>query len=359
MAKAKTKVSNVNSFMTKALKGLDNELAVIADGALKTDVTGYIGTGNHVLNAMFSGSIFGGMPSGRLATLAGAPATGKTFFALNIARATLGDSENTMVVLLDSEAAYKSEMLEKFFGNLRERILHVPVATIEDASASVNKILDQIIEDKENAPKVIFILDSLGMLTSRSELANVKSDDPKADVGRMQKLTKAMYRTICLRIAHANATFLTLCHTYESMSAYGGTNVSGGQGLAYSSDLILMLNKGKEKDSEGNQTGINVGVRAFKSRLVKEGTRHSVTLDFNSGIARFSGLADLAVDLEVFKKEGRQVVLPNGELVFQSQITDEVFTDDVLKAIDAKVQQVFKMGNVPVEEKPEKVLLEE
>lgn len=345
--------ANPQGFLARARVKLDDPLVTVGAERLVTDVGGYIDTGNYVMNAMYSGSIYGGLPRGKFAGLAGESQTGKSFFAFNVAKTLLNTNPNAAVIFIDTEAAYTTESMDNWFGQHRDRIMHIPLSLIEDCRKKINEVLDDLI-DNSDTTEVFLVVDSLGMMTSLDEMGTVikVAEAQKADVGRMQKLIKAMFRTVTLRMALAKATGLVTMHTYPSFDKYTADQLAGGRGVLYAADNIQVLGKSKiqheVKDSGGKkvkiQTGSSVSMGCYKSRVIKAGIRNNVDIDFNTGMDRFSGLWEMALDVGVFKKVGTKVALPNGELKFGAHITPTDFSKETLDAIDAEVQKRYKLG---------------
>ncbi len=352
MAKADKKTltktsSGSGGFLAKALKAMNNPLASIATEDLKTDSGEAVDTGSYTLNLIFNGSIFGGVPEGKIIGLSGQPATGKSFFSAYIGESFLRQNDTNLLFIFDSESAYTTKDIQARFTINCDRVVHVPVATVEEFNRQVNEVLDGLIVDGAEAPKCMFILDSLGMLTSNSELASLVSTDPKADMGRQQKILKATFRSVTMKLAQTHSTMIVLAHSYKEIGAmYPQDLIAGGQGLQYAASTILFLSKTADKDkTTGERFGTNVRVRAFKSRFVREHSVVHTNISFDQGLSKFGGLDDLALAVGVFQKDGNKVVLPNGKSKFQSQIVDEDYTPEVLAAIDMAAQLIYKFGS--------------
>lgn len=145
------------------LKETGNEYAAVAEEGIEAgDITGYIGTGSYSLNALLSGSIYGGIPANKVTALAGEPSTGKTFYALNIVREFLKANPQAYVFYFESESAISKQMLVDRGVDVK-RVGVLPVATVQEFRTQAIKILDRYMEQKEKLP-MLFVLDSLGNL---------------------------------------------------------------------------------------------------------------------------------------------------------------------------------------------------
>jgi len=337
--------------MSKYLKNLLSKIenpdaSIVADGIDGADVAGYIDTGSYVLNALLSGSIYGGLPNNKISCLAGDPATGKTFYAIGIAGQFLKDHKDGVVIYFDTEQAVTSDMFNAR-GVDPERIAVIPVATIEEFKTQALKIVNDIIEQPEDDRKPVFmILDSLGMLSTRKEMTDSAEGKDVRDMTKAQQ-TKATFRVLTLKLGKAKIPMLLTNHTYQVIGSYVPTKeLGGGSGLKYAASTIVTLSKKKDKQDD-EVVGNLITCKLYKSRLTKENKIVQVQLNFDSGLNRYYGLVDLALDCGIFKKNSTKIELPDGTKVFEKHINEEpekYFTADILKQIDEKVQEEFKYG---------------
>jgi len=337
--------------MSKYLKSLITKInnpdaKLVADGLEGSDVTGFIDTGSYVLNALLSGSIYGGLPNNKISCLAGDPATGKTFYALGIASQFLKDHEEGVVIYFDTEQAVTTDMFESR-GIDTNRIAVVPVATIEDFKTQALKIVNDVLETPEDERKPMFmVLDSLGMLSTEKEMNDSAEGKNVRDMTKAQQ-TKATFRVLTLKLGKANIPMLLTNHTYQVIGAYVPTKeLGGGIGLKYAASTILTLSKSKDKGEEG-VVGNFIKCTNYKNRFVKENTQVETRLNYTTGLSRYYGLTDLAIKYGVFKKVSTRIELPDGSKVFEKNIDDEpekYYTKDVLDKLDANIQKDFKYG---------------
>jgi len=205
----------MSKYLTNLLSKLNNpDAAIVADGIDGADVTGFIDTGSYVLNALLSGSIYGGLPANKISCLAGDPATGKTFYAIGIATQFLKDHKDGVVIYFDTEQAITSDMFAQR-GIDSKRIAVVPVATIEEFKNQALKIVNDVLETPEEDRKPIFmVLDSLGMLSTNKEMSDSAEGKDVRDMTKAQ-LTKATFRVLTLKLGKAKIPLLLTNHTYQ------------------------------------------------------------------------------------------------------------------------------------------------
>lgn len=337
--------------MSKYLKNLigkiNNPDAKIAEEGLDgSDVTGFIDTGSYALNALLSGTIYGGLPNNKISCLAGDPATGKTFYAIGIASQFLKDNKDGVVVYFDTEQAITSDMFKQR-GIDMERVAVVPVSTIEEFKTQSLKIVNDVIEQPEEDRKpVLFVLDSLGMLSTEKEMNDSAEGKNVRDMTKAQQ-TKATFRVLTLKLGKAKIPMLMTNHTYQVIGAYVPTKeLGGGVGLKYAASNILTLSKSKDKTDEG-VVGIFIKCTNYKNRFVKENMHVETRLNYTSGLSRYYGLTDLAIKYGIFKKVSTRIELPDGSKVFEKNIDDDpekYYTKDILDKLDAEIQKDFKYG---------------
>ena len=205
----------MSKYLTNLLSKLNNpDAAIVADGIDGADVTGFIDTGSYALNALLSGSIYGGLPANKISCLAGDPATGKTFYAIGIATQFLKDHKDGVVIYFDTEQAITSDMFAQR-GIDSKRIAVVPVATIEEFKNQALKIVNDVLETPEEDRKPIFmVLDSLGMLSTNKEMNDSAEGKDVRDMTKAQ-LTKATFRVLTLKLGKAKIPLLLTNHTYQ------------------------------------------------------------------------------------------------------------------------------------------------
>ena len=337
--------------MSKYLKSLIGKInnpdaKIVEEGLEGSDVTGFIDTGSYVLNALLSGTIYGGLPNNKISCLAGDPATGKTFYAIGIASQFLKDNKDGVVVYFDTEQAVTTDMFKQR-GIDTERVAVVPVATIEEFKTQSLKIVNDILEQPEDERKpVLFVLDSLGMLSTEKEMNDSAEGKNVRDMTKAQQ-TKATFRVLTLKLGKAKIPMLMTNHTYQVIGAYVPTKeLGGGIGLKYAASNILTLSKSKDKTEEG-VVGIFIKCTNYKNRFVKENMNVETRLNYTSGLSRYYGLTELAIKYGIFKKVSTRIELPDGAKVFEKNIDEEpekYYTKEILDRLDTEIQKDFKYG---------------
>ncbi len=344
----------MSNMFNSLLKEIDNEYAGIADEGVEAgDVTGFIGTGSYSLNALLSGSIYGGLPANKVTALAGEPSTGKTFYAINIVRQFLRDNESGFVFYFESESAISKQMLADR-GIDTKRVAVVPVATIQEFRTQAVKILDKYIEEKTNKdrPPMLFVLDSLGNLSTTKEMEDIADGKDTRDMTRAQ-LVRGAFRVLTLKLGKAQVPLIVTNHVYDVVGSYVPMKkMGGGSGLEYAASSILFLSKKKDKDKTDNSvTGAIITANLKKARLTIENKKVETLLDYTSGLDPYYGLVDLAEKFGIFKKVSTRFELPDGTKAFESAILKEpekYFTKEILDLIDDKCKDEFLYGKSSV-----------
>lgn len=336
------------------IKETGNEYAgIVDDGVEAGDVTSFIGTGSYSLNALLSGSIYGGLPGNKVTALAGEPSTGKTFFAMNMVRQFLRDNEKGFVFYFESESAISKKMLEDRGVDVK-RMAIMPVATIQEFRTQAVKILDKYLEQKERLP-MMFVLDSLGNLSTEKEMQDIADGKDTRDMTRAQ-LIRGAFRVLTLKLGKANVPLVVTNHIYDVVGAYVPTKkMGGGSGLEYAASTILFLSKKKDKqlDDDDGRTGAVITAHTKKARLTIEDKKVETWLNYASGLDPYYGLVALAEKFGIFKKVSTRYELPNGEKAFESQIKktpEKYFTKEVLDQIDEACKGEFLYGESNVTE---------
>ena len=193
-----------SSFFTGIIKEIDNEFAAVAsDGISAGDITQYVDTGSYILNALLSGSVYGGLPSNKITALAGESSTGKTFYALSVVRHFLETDPDAGVIYFESESAISRSMIEER-GIDSKRMIIVPVTTVQEFRTQAVKIVDKYLTQKESDRKpLMFVLDSLGMLSTTKEIGDTEAGKDTRDMTRAQVL-KGAFRVLTLKLGLAN-----------------------------------------------------------------------------------------------------------------------------------------------------------
>jgi len=315
-------------------------------GETVNDNRSTIDTGSYVLNALVSGSIYGGASSNAVTALAGDEGTGKTYILLTTIRSFLENNEEGTVIYFESEGAIDKNMLVDR-GIDVERVYIVPVATVQDFRTQANKVLNEYEKLKESDREpMIFALDSLGMLSTNKEVADIADGKDTRDMTRAQ-LIRGAFRTLTLKLAVLNVPLFITNHTYASVgSMFPTKEVAGGGGLKFAASTIIMLSKKKEKD--GNDVVGNViHCKTYKSRLSKENQQVDIRLFYESGLDRYFGLLELAEKYEILTRMGSRFILPDGTKEYAKTVyknPSKYFTDELMQQIDEAAQREFSYG---------------
>ena len=337
----------MSNFLKDIIKQTGNEYATLAsDGISGADVDSFIDTGSYTFNALLSGSLYGGLPSNKITAIAGEAATGKTFFALGLCKSFLDKDENAGVVYFESESAISKEMIEDR-GLDSSRMVIVPVATVQEFRAQAIKILDKYLEqDESKRQPMMFVLDSLGMLSTTKEMEDTADGKETRDMTRSQ-IVKSTFRVLTLKLGKANIPMIMTNHTYDVIgSMFPQKEMGGGSGLKYAASSIIYLGKRKEKDGT-EVVGNIIHCKNYKSRLTKENAQIDVRLTYKQGLDKHYGLLDLALKYGIFEKSSTRVKLPDGKTVFGKQINDnpdDYFTKEILDQIDEHTKKDFRYG---------------
>jgi len=330
------------------IKETGNEYASIAeDGIESGDVTGLINTGSYSLNALLSGSLYGGIPANKVTAFAGEPSTGKTFYAINICRQFLKDNPEGFVFYFESESAISKSMLADRGIDTR-RIAIMPVATIQEFRTQAVKILDKYMEQKERKP-MIFVLDSLGNLSTEKEMQDIADGKDTRDMTRAQ-LIRGAFRVLTLKLGKAKVALIVTNHVYDQVGAYVPTKkMGGGSGLEYAASTIIFLSKKKDKmlDDDDGRTGAVITAHTKKARLTIEDKKVETWLNYATGLDPYYGILDLAEQFGIVKKVSTKYEFPDGSKQFESTIKknpEKFFTKEILDRIDDGCKSEFIYG---------------
>ena len=337
----------MSDFWKDIIKETGNEYAtLVSEGVEAGDVDSFIDTGSLAFNALLSGSIYGGMPSNKITAIAGEAATGKTFFALGIVKTFLDKNKDAGVIYFESESALTKELVESR-GIDSSRMVIVPVATVQEFRHQSIKVIDKYLEqDEKNRKPLMFVLDSLGMLSTTKEMEDTAEGKETRDMTRSQ-IVKAAFRVLTLKLGKAKVPMIMTNHTYDVIgSMFPQKEMGGGSGLKYAASNIVYLSKRKEKDGK-EIIGNIIHCKNYKSRLTKENALIDVRLTYKDGLDKYYGLLELAIKHNIFKSVSTRIELPDGSKQYAKTINnepDKFFTKDVLAQIDEAAKKEFLYG---------------
>ena len=330
-------------FLKEIVKEVGGEYTQLAADIDETET--YVDTGSYIFNALVSGSIFGGVSGNKITAIAGESSTGKTFFSLAVVKNFLDTNPDGYCLYFDTEAAITKSLLESRGVDIKRTVV-INVVTIEEFRSKALKAVDLYMKKPEGERKpCMFVLDSLGMLSTNKEIGDALAEKDSRDMTKAQ-LIKGAFRMLTLKLGQANIPMIVTNHTYESMSLYGGKQMSGGSGLQYASSTIIYLSKSKEKDGT-EVIGNIIRAKTQKSRLSKENQEVQIRLFYDKrGLDRYYGLLELGEEAGMWKNvAGRYEI--NGKKLYAKEILknpDQYFTEEVMQQLDAAAKQQFSYG---------------
>ena len=332
-------------FLKDVIKEIGDDYATVANKIDDTERT--IDTGSYILNALVSGSVFGGVSGNKITAIAGETSTGKTYFSLAIVKNFLDKHPDGGVMYFDTESAITKSLLTTRAIDL-ERIGIINVVTIEQFRNRALTVIDKYLGLPESDRKpMMFVLDSLGMLSTEKEIRDALDDKQVRDMTKSQ-LVKGAFRMLTLKLGQANVPLIVTNHTYDVIGAYVPTKeMGGGSGLKYAASTIIYLSKGKEKDGT-EVIGNIIKAKTVKSRLSRENRDVQIRLFYDErGLDRYYGLLDLAEKHNLVKKVGNRYEIGDKK-VYAKEVyknPEKYFDDDLMKKLDEAAEQQFKYGN--------------
>lgn len=325
----------MNKLIDKILKNSPTKhSAILSESALfqEKDV---IPTEVPIINVAFSGDLNGGLISG-LTLLAGPTKSYKTMLALVCVKSYLDKYDDSVCVLYDSEGGITPEYLITN-GIDPNRVVHIPIEHLEMLKFDIVKQLKEL----ERNDRVIFVIDSIGNTASLKELQDALDEKTVPEMQRA-KVIKGLFRMVTPALVNKNIPCIAICHTYETMEMFSKQIISGGNGLLYSANQAFIIGKAQEKDTSGI-VGWNFTLNVEKSRFVREKSKLTFKVLYNSGIQKYSGLLDLAVECGVVTKPtiGWYSKTKEPDKKYRAKDTDtEEFWNDILS--DTSFQNYVK-----------------
>ena len=310
------------------------------------DSESYMDTGSYIFNGLVSGSIFGGVSGNKITAIAGESSTGKTFFSLAVVKNFLDSNPDGYCLYFDTEAAVNKSLLESRGIDL-SRLVVVNVVTIEEFRSKALRAVDIYLKKPVDERKpCMFVLDSLGMLSTEKEITDALNDKQVRDMTKSQ-LVKGAFRMLTLKLGQANIPMIVTNHTYDVIGSYVPTKeMGGGSGLKYAASTIIYLSKKKEKDGT-DIVGNIIHCKTHKSRLSKENMMVDTRLRYDTGLDRYYGLLDLAIKYGIFKQISTRIELPDGSKQYAKTIQNEpekYFTEEIMNQLDEAAKKEFSYG---------------
>ena len=331
-------------FLKEIVKEIGDEYTQIAADIDETER--FIDTGSYIFNSLVSGSIYGGVSSNKITAIAGETSTGKTYFSLAIVKNFLDTNPDGYCLYFDTEAAITKGLLASR-GIDQNRLVVVNVVTVEEFRSKALKAVDIYLKtDEENRKPCMFVLDSLGMLSTDKEITDALNDKQVRDMTKSQ-LVKGAFRMLTLKLGQANIPLIVTNHTYDVIGSYVPTKeMGGGSGLKYAASTIIYLGKKKEKDKT-EVVGNIIKAKTVKSRLSRENKQVEIRLYYDErGLDRYYGLLELGELGGLWKNTAGRYEI-NGKKIYGKEILKnptEYFTDDIMNKLDTIAQKHFSYG---------------
>jgi recombination protein RecA len=313
-----TKAFDVSKFrksITKSIEGLSVGF---------NDPTDWVSTNNFALNYLISGDFNRGIPMGKVTVFAGESGAGKSFICSGNLVAN-AQKQGIFPILIDTENALDEKWLHALNVDTSEdKLLKLNMAMIDDVAKMISEFVAQYKAiPEEQRPKVLFVLDSLGMLLTPTDVNQFNAGDMKGDMGRKPKALTALVRNCVNMFGDLNLGLVCTNHTYASQDMFDPDDkISGGQGFIYASSIVVAMRKLKLKeDEDGGKTTTVQGIRAackiMKTRYAKPFESVQVKIPYETGMNPYSGLTDLIEAKSLLKKEGNSLVYTttDGEII--------------------------------------------
>lgn len=332
-------------FLKDIVKEIGDDFTKLASEIDETET--YVDTGSYIFNALVSGSIFGGVSGNKITAIAGESSTGKTFFSLAVVKNFLDNNPDGYCLYFDTEAAITKSLVESR-GIDTNRLVVVNVVTVEEFRSKALKAVDIYLKKPaEERKPCMFVLDSLGMLSTEKEITDALNDKQVRDMTKSQ-LIKGAFRMLTLKLGQANIPMLVTNHVYQVVGAYVPTQeLSGGSGLKYAASTIIYLSKKKEKDGT-EVIGNIIKAKTAKSRLSKENQDVEVRLFYDArGLDRYYGLLELGEIGGMWKNTAGRYEI-GGKKLYAKQILanpEEYFTGEVMQKLDEIAKKEFSYGS--------------
>ena len=342
--------SKFRNSLTKSIKGMSSGF---------NDPQDWISTGNFALNYLLSGDFRKGVPLGKVSVFAGESGAGKSYIVSgNIVKSA--QEQGIFVVLIDSENALDEKWLHALgVETTDDKILKLNMAMIDDVAKTISTFMDDYrAMDEDDRPKVLFVVDSLGMLMSPTEVNQFEAGDMKGDMGRKAKALKALVTNCVNMFGSHNVGMVVTNHTYASQDMFDPDDkISGGSGFIYASSMVVAMKKLKLKeDADGNKTSTVNGIRAackvMKTRYAKPFEGVQVKIPYETGMDPYSGMFDLLEAKGLLEKAGNRYkyISSTGEetLEYRKKWTGELL-EMIMADLPAKEQQMVNIANADEE----------
>ena len=279
------------------------------------DPTDWISTGNYALNYLISADFKKGIPLGKVTVFAGESGSGKSYFAAaNVVKAA--QEQGIFVVLIDSENALDESWLQALDVDTSEdKLLKLNMSMIDDVAKTISEFMKGYKEMEEGERgKVLFVLDSLGMMLTPTDVNQFEKGDMKGDMGRKPKALTSLVRNTVNMFGSYNVGMVATNHTYASQDMFDPDDkISGGQGFIYASSIVIAMKRRKLKeDEDGNKVtdvrGIRADCKVMKTRYSKPFESVQVKIPYETGMNPYSGLFDMFDKKGMLTKTGNSYI---------------------------------------------------
>ena len=332
-------ISKFRKGITKAIDGLSIGF---------NDPTDWVSTGNYALNYRISGDFNKGIPLGKVTVFAGESGSGKSYICSgNLVRHA--QEQGIYVVLVDSENALDEAWLHALGVDTSEaKLLKLNMAMIDDVAKTISEFMKEYKNiPEDDKPKVLFVIDSLGMLLTPTDVNQFDAGDLKGDMGRKPKALTALVRNCVNMFGSNNVGLVATNHTYASQDMFDPDDkISGGQGFIYASSIVVAMRKLKLKEDEsGNKVsdvrGIRSACKVMKTRYAKPFESVQIKIPYETGMNPYSGMLDMAEALGMVTKEGNSLVYTklDGTIIKKFRKAWEANDDGCLDTIMAEFEQ--------------------
>lgn len=335
-------ISKFRKSITKSIEGL---------GIGFNDPTDWISTGNYALNYLISGDFFKGVPLGKVTVFAGESGAGKSYICSgNIIRHA--QEQGIYVILVDSENALDESWLHALGVDTSEnKLLKLNMAMIDDVAKTISEFMKEYkAMPQEERPKILFVIDSLGMLLTPTDVNQFEAGEMKGDMGRKPKALTSLVRNCVNMFGSFNVGMVATNHTYASQDMFDPDDkISGGQGFIYASSIVVAMKKLKLKeDEDGNKVSDVLGIRSackiMKTRYAKPFESVQVKIPYSTGMAPTSGLVDMFEKMGILTKSGNKlqyISKQTGEVIseFRKNWTEDRLMTVMLEWDDTAVSQ--------------------
>ena len=346
-------ISKFRKDITKAIDGLSIGF---------NDPTDWVSTGNYALNYRISGDFNKGIPLGKVTVFAGESGSGKSYICSgNLVRHA--QEQGIYVVLIDSENALDEAWLHALGVDTSEdKLLKLNMAMIDDVAKTISEFMKGYKAlNEEDKPKVLFVIDSLGMLLTPTDVNQFEAGDMKGDMGRKPKALTALVRNFVNMFGSNNVGLVATNHTYASQDMFDPDDkISGGQGFIYASSIVVAMRKLKLKEDEsGNKVsdvrGIRSACKVMKTRYAKPFESVQIKIPYETGMNPYSGMLDMAESMGLVRKEGNSLVYDklDGTVIKKFRKAWEANDDGCLDTIMAEFEAKSASKNASLVEEEE------